>query len=154
MKVKLFQKNAYSENEFNEGLEKELNDWLRITPDSEILDIQFSLSVCRWSSKEVYTTSFCMIFYKQSTDILQRDEYQAKLLYKCLNNSRPIVSVGELLEHDINAWLMESSMHKIEIVRSAGGAIAWADDSGYSHNFCHSACLILYRVSAVDIASQ
>ena len=143
MKIKTFQKNLNSDKQFNEILEREINDWLASTPNISITDAQIASSVIvRPGRKEVYIQALCMLSYDQAEKEYANSRVMAKLLADTVIQSAPLER-ERVIENAINDWTNKNPSAAIQLARISGDSASWVDDFG-RYSYCsHTLCLLL-----------
>lgn len=148
MKIKAFQKNLNSDKQFNEIIEKEINDWLASTPNIRISDAQIASSVIvRPGRKEVYVQPLCILSYEHTENDSSNLHFRVKLIPDTVIHNTPLER-GSKLESSINDWITANQDATVRFVRVANDSASWSDDNGSSHYCYHSLCLLLGQVTA------
>ena len=148
MKIKVFQKNLTSDKQFNEILEKEINDWLANTPNIRITDAQIASSaIVRPGRKQVSVLPLCILSYEHAENDSANLRFTVKFNPDTVVHSTPLER-GLKLESSINDWVNANPEVTVRFVRVANASVSWADDNGSYHYCYHSLCLLLGQVTA------
>ena len=143
MKIKAFQKNLSSDKQFNEILEREINDWLTSTPNIKITDAQIASSVIvRPGRKEVYIQPLCTLSYEQAEKDARNLRFTVKLIADILLQNRPLERAS-ILENSISDWINANPESTFRFVRVASDSASWSDENGFYHYCYHSVCLLV-----------